>query len=171
MKEREPVVQVRISQEANAKLMVISRTKSLTKYEALSRIVLFYCSNKLDMDSCPSDYKSLGPALSKLTATIFRMLGSIERTEDFIKSLVRNDRIGEKASFVGVPQNLDDSDIVVQPSDDRLPRALGLLNQLLSTATETTDFEGRAAMQIRISQSDFKQFKREYEELCTSRSM
>lgn len=172
MKGDGQIALVRISREADDKLKNIAKTKSLTKLEALSRIVLFYYSNRLDMDfSYPDDLKSIIRELTIINSKTTKLIGSSERTESFIKSLVREDRRSDAGSFPIDLQEINDSKVSDQPSNDQLPRALGLLDRFFSNASKTIDFEGREAMQIRISQVEFGRLKREYEELCTSQSI
>ena len=140
---------VRISKAAKGKLEIIAERKGVSLGNAVSLI------NKL----------------TGVDIKFSKIIGPVERTEDFIKSLVREDRRSASGSFSGASLDMDAPDVPAPSSDDRLPRSFGLLERLFSAATSTTDFEGHAAMQIRLSQSDFNQLKREYEELCTSRSM
>lgn len=163
---------VRISKAAKGKLEIIAERKGVSLGNAVSLIILHYAANNLDYEVSVNDaYKTILNKLTGVDVRLSKVIGPVERTEDWIKSLLRENHRSDHTTASCEPLESDASNVLIHPSDDRLPRALGLLNQLLSTATETTDFEGRAAMQIRISQSDFKQFKHEYEELCTSRSM
>lgn len=163
---------IRISKGADEKLVEIARRKHLSKSKVATRIIVHYYSNNIGMDlPSPEDYKSLVSAMLSLSAKVSKMLGPVERTEDWIKCLVREDRRSDPGSLPIDPQEIGTPDVPALPSDDRLPRALGLLNRLFSNPTKTIDFEGRPAMQIRLSQSDFNQLKHEYDELCTSRSM
>lgn len=163
---------IRITKSADEKLVEIARRKHLSKSKVATRIITHYYSSNIGMDlPSPEDYKSLVSAMLSLSAKLSKIIGPVERTEDFIKSLVRDDRRSAHGSFSGASQDMDVSDVPASSWDDRLPRSLELVDRFISTATSTTDFEGHAAMQIRLSQSDFNQLKREYEELCTSRSM
>ncbi len=161
---------IRITKSADEKLVEIARRKHLSKSKVATRIITHYYSSNIGVDlPSPEDYKSMVSAMSSLNGKFSKIIGPVERTEDFIKSLVREDRRSASGSFSGTSQDMDASDVPAPSSDDRLPRSLGLLERLFSIATRTTDFEGHAAMQIRLSQSDFNHLKREYEELCTSR--
>ena len=172
MKEIEATIQVRISREADEKLVTISKAKNLTKRETLSRIVLFYHSCKLDMDlSYPNDLKNILRDLSVLNSKTTKIVGAVERTEDWIKCLVREERRSNPGSPAIDPLEIDASDVPARPSDDRFLQALVLLDRFFSNAAQTIDFEGRAAMQIRLSQSEFNKLKHEYDELCMLRSM
>ena len=163
---------VRISKAAKGKLEIIAERKGVSLGNAVSLIILHYAANNLDYEVSVNDaYKTILNKLTGVDIKFSKIIGPVERTEDFIKSLVCEDRRSASGSFSGTSQDMDASDVPAPSSDDRLPRSLGLLERLFSIATRTTDFEGHAAMQIRLSQSDFNQFKREYEELCTSRSM
>ena len=163
---------IRITKSADEKLVEIARRKHLSKSKVATRIITHYYSSNIGVDlPSPEDYKSMVSAMSSLNGKFSKIIGPVERTEDFIKSLVREDRRSASGSFSGTSQDMDASDVPALSSDDRLPRSLGLLERLFSIATRTTDFEGHAAMQIRLSQSDFNHLKREYEELCTSRSI
>ncbi|WP_129651733.1 hypothetical protein [Alistipes senegalensis] len=160
---------VRISKAAKGKLEIIAERKGVSLGNAVSLIILHYAANNLDYEVSVNDaYKTILNKLTGVDIKFSKIIGPVERTEDFIKSLVREDRRSASGSFSGTSQDMD---VSAPSSDDRLPRSLGLLERLFSIATRTTDFEGHAAMQIRLSQSDFNQFKREYEELCTSRSI
>ena len=163
---------IRITKSADEKLVEIARRKHLSKSKVATRIITHYYSSNIGMDlPSPEDYKGLVTAMLSLNGKLSKIIGPVERTEDFIKSLVREDRRSAPGSFSGASQDMDAPDVPAPSSDDRLPRSFGLLERLFSAATSTTDFEGHAAMQIRLSQSDFNQLKREYEELCTSRSI
>ena len=138
---------VRISKAAKGKLEIIAERKGVSLGNAVSLIILHYAANNLDYEVSVNDaYKTILNKLTGVDIKFSKIIGPVERTEDFIKSLVREDRRSASGSFSGASLDMD-------------------------AATSTTDFEGHAAMQIRLSQSDFNQLKREYEELCTSRSM
>lgn len=163
---------VRISKAAKGKLEIIAERKGVSLGNAVSLIILHYAANNLDYEVSVNDaYKTILNKLTGVDIKFSKIIGPVERTEDFIKSLVREDRRSASGSFSGTSQDMDASDVPAPSSDDRLPRSLGLLERLFSIATRTMDFEGHAAMQIRLSQSDFNHLKREYEELCTSRSI
>lgn len=163
---------VRISKAAKGKLEIIAERKGVSLGNAVSLIILHYAANNLDYEVSVNDaYKTILNKLTGVDIKFSKIIGPVERTEDFIKSLVREDRRSASGSFSGASLDMDAPDVPAPSSDDRLPRSFGLLERLFSAATSTTDFVGHAAMQIRLSQSDFNQLKREYEELCTSRSM
>ena len=152
---------VRISKAAKGKVEIIAERKGVSLGNAVSLIILHYAANNLDYEVSVNDaYKTILNKLTGVDIKFSKIIGPVERTEDFIKSLVREDRRSASGSFSGASLDMDAPDV-----------PFGLLERLFSAATSTTDFEGHAAMQIRLSQSDFNQLKREYEELCTSRSM
>lgn len=163
---------VRISKMAKIKLEIIAERKGTSLGNAVSLIILHYAANNLDYEVSVNDaYKTILNKLTGVDVRLTKIIGPVERTEDWIKCLIREDRRSDPGSLPIDPQEIDASDVPALPSDDRLPRALGLLNRLFSNPTKTIDFEGRPAMQIRLSQSDFNQLKHEYDELCTSHSM
>lgn len=163
---------IRITKSADEKLIEIARRKHLSKSKVASRIIVHYYSNNIGVD-LPSvdDYQNLVSTISRLDAKVSKIIGPVERTEDWIKCLVREERLSVSDSHPAAPQEIAAPAPLAQPSDDRFVQALGLLDRFFSVAAKTTDFEGRAAMQIRFSQDDFNQLKREYEALCTSHSM
>lgn len=168
--DSQPVI--RISTTSYGKLAEMARHQHLSKTKVASRIISHYYSTQVRVDlPSPDDYAGMMTVLSNLDSKVSKILGPVERTEDWIKSLVRADRTSEADFPASDRQNPDTADPQSLSADDRLLQALGLLKRLFDGAIKTTDFEGRAAMQIRLSQDDYVRLKFEYDELCTSRNM
>lgn len=100
-----------------------------------------------------------------------KVAGSVSRTEDFIKSLLRRDDRPVLSEYAepGAPDLDDDS--AVQTEDSRLSEALSLLEKFFTTATDAFDFRGNPIMQIRLSKEDYVRYKSQYEKLCISQTM
>jgi len=100
-----------------------------------------------------------------------KVAGSVSRTEDFIKSLLRRDDRPVLSEYAepGTPELDDDS--AVQTEDSRLSEALSLLEKFFTTATDAFDFRGNPIMQIRLSKEDYVRYKSQYEKLCISQTM
>ena len=103
--------------------------------------------------------------------TLVKVAGSVSRTEDFIKSLLRRDDRPVLSEYAepGTPDLDDDS--AVQTEDSRLSEALSLLEKFFTTATDAFDFRGNPIMQIRLSKEDYVRYKSQYEKLCISQTM
>ena len=163
---------VRLTQEAKEKLCVIAERKCTTLGIAASRIILHYATNNLDYEV------SAGAALKAILqnqvghqVTLVKVAGSVSRTEDFIKSLLRRDDRPVLSEYAepGAPDLDDDS--AVQTEDSRLSEALSLLEKFFTTATDAFDFRGNPIMQIRLSKEDYVRYKSQYEKLCISQTM
>ena len=154
---------VRLTQEAKEKLCVIAERKCTTLGIAASRIILHYATNNLD-------YAILQNQVSH-QVTLVKVAGSVSRTEDFIKSLLRRDDRPVLSEYAepGTPDLDDDS--AVQTEDSRLSEALSLLEKFFTTATDAFDFRGNPIMQIRLSKEDYVRYKSQYEKLCISQTM
>lgn len=163
---------VRLTQEAKEKLCVIAERKCTTLGIAASRIILHYATNNLDYEVSAGDVlKAILQNQVGHQVTLVKVAGSVARTEDFIKSLLRRDDrpvLSEHAE-PGAPY-LDDAS-AVQAEDNRLSEALSLLEKFFSVATDAFDFRGNPIMQIRLSKDDFLRYKSQYEKLCTSQTM
>ena len=84
---------IRITKFADEKLVEIARRKHLSKSKVATRIITHYYSSNIGVDlPSPEDYKSMVSAMSSLNGKFSKIIGPVERTEDFIKSLVRDDR-------------------------------------------------------------------------------
>ena len=119
---------VRISKAAKGKLEIIAERKGVSLGNAVSLIILHYAANNLDYEVSVNDaYKTILNKLTGVDIKLSKIIGPVERTEDFIKSLVREDRRSASGSFSGTSQDMDASDVPAPSSDDRLPRSLGLL--------------------------------------------
>ena len=156
---------VRLTQEAKEKLCVIAERKCTTLGIAASRIILDYEVSAGDV------LKAILQNQVGHQVTLVKVAGSVARTEDFIKSLLRRDDrpvLSEHAES-GAPYLDDDS--AVQAEDNRLSEALSLLEKFFSAATDAFDFRGNPIMQIRLSKDDFLRYKSQYEKLCTSQTM
>lgn len=162
---------VRISEIAKCKLELIAEKKNTTLSEAASRIILHYAANGLDYETSSLDdvCQSILKKITGIDVQLFKLLGPVERTEDFIKSLLRENR-NETYSATTSDLEPGESGRTVPTEDPSALRGLDLLGRLLAMAKTTTDFEGRAAMQIRLSQEEFSQIKLEYDQLCISRN-
>lgn len=164
---------VRISAMAKCKLEIIAERKKTTLSEAASRIILHYAANGLDYETSSLDdvCQSILKKVTGIDVQLFKLIGPVERTEDFIKSLVREGR--QDSSSQPVPPYLQDSfpASAPSPSDGASVQALELLGGLLALAKPSTDYDGRSVMQMRLAQDDFLRVKMEYEQLCTSRDI
>lgn len=162
---------VRLTQEAKEKLCVIAERKCTTLGIAASRIILHYATNNLDYEVSAGDVlKAILQNQVGHQVTLVKVAGSVARTEDFIKSLLRRDVAGlSEHADPGAPYLDDDS--AVQAEDNRLSEALSLLEKFFSAATDAFDFRGNPIMQIRLSKDDFLRYKSQYEKLCTSQTM
>ena len=133
---------VRLTQEAKEKLCVIAERKCTTLGIAASRIILHYATNNLDYEVSAGDVlKAILQNQVGHQVTLVKVAGSVSRTEDFIKSLLRR--------------------------DDRPV----LLEKFFTTATDAFDFRGNPIMQIRLSKEDYVRYKSQYEKLCISQTM
>lgn len=163
---------VRLTQEAKEKLCVIAERKCTTLGIAASRIILHYATNNLDYEVSAGDVlKAILQNQVGHQVTLVKVAGSVARTEDFIKSLLRRDDrpvLSEHAE-PGAPDLDDDS--LVRAEDHRHSEALSLLEKFFSAATDAFDFRGNPIMQIRLSKDDFLRYKSQYEKLCTSQTM
>ncbi|WP_195338156.1 hypothetical protein [Alistipes onderdonkii] len=163
---------IRISQIAKEKLSIIADRKATSLGDAASRIILHYATNNLDYEVSAGD--ALRTILQNQVGhqvTLVKVAGSVARTEDFIKSLLRRD---DRAMPSERPESevadLDD-DSAVQAEDNRLSETLSILEIFFSAATDAFDFKGNPIMQIRLSKEDFLRYKSQYEKLCTSQTM
>ena len=159
---------VRLTQEAKEKLCVIAERKCTTLGIAASRIILHYATNNLDYEVSAGDVLK---AILQNQVTLVKVAGSVSRTEDFIKSLLRRDDRPVLSEYAepGTPDLDDDS--AVQTEDSRLSEALSLLEKFFTTATDAFDFRGNPIMQIRLSKEDYVRYKSQYEKLCISQTM
>ena len=83
---------VRLTQEAKEKLCVIAERKCTTLGIAASRIILHYATNNLDYEVSAGDaLKAILQNQVGHQVTLVKVAGSVSRTEDFIKSLLRRD--------------------------------------------------------------------------------
>ena len=156
---------VRLTQEAKEKLCVIAERKCTTLGIAASRIILHYATNNLDYEVSAGDVlKAILQNQVSHQVTLVKVAGSVSRTEDFIKSLLRRD------DRPVLSPDLDD-DSAVQTEDSRLSEALSLLEKFFTTATDAFDFRGNPIMQIRLSKEDYVRYKSQYEKLCISQTM
>ena len=162
---------VRLTQEAKEKLCVIAERKCTTLGIAASRIILHYATNNLDYEVSAGDaLKAILQNQVGHQVTLVKVAGSVSRTEDFIKSLLRRDRpVLSEYAEPGAPDLDDDS--AVQTEDSRLSEALSLLEKFFTTATDAFDFRGNPIMQIRLSKEDYVRYKSQYEKLCISQTM
>ncbi len=163
---------VRITPNAKRKLEIIAERKETSLGDAVSRIIAHYVANNLDYEVSRVDaYKAILEKLTGMDIRFSKVVGSTERTEDFIKSLVREGR--QDSSSQPVPPYLQDSfpASAPSPSDGASVQALELLGGLLALAKPSTDYDGRSVMQMRLAQDDFLRVKMEYEQLCTSRDI
>ena len=163
---------VRLTQEAKEKLCVIAERKCTTLGIAASRIILHYATNNLDYEVSAGDVlKAILQNQVSHQVTLVKVAGSVSRTEDFIKSLLRRDDRPVLSEYAepGTPDLDDDS--AVQTEDSRLSEALSLLEKFFTTATDAFDFRGTPIMQIRLSKEDYVRYKSQYEKLCISQTM
>lgn len=163
---------VRLTQEAKEKLCVIAERKCTTLGIAASRIILHYATNNLDYEVSAGDaLKAILQNQVGHQVTLVKVAGSVSRTEDFIKSLLRRDDRPVLSEYAepGTPDLDDDS--AVQTEDSRLSEALSLLEKFFTTATDAFDFRGNPIMQIRLSKEDYVRYKSQYEKLCISQTM
>ncbi|GEM_PF-329966 len=163
---------VRLTQEAKEKLCVIAERKCTTLGIAASRIILHYATNNLDYEVSAGDVlKAILQNQVSHQVTLVKVAGSVSRTEDFIKSLLRRDDRPVLSEYAepGTPDLDDDS--AVQTEDSRLSEALSLLEKFFTTATDAFDFRGNPIMQIRLSKEDYVRYKSQYEKLCISQTM
>lgn len=163
---------VRLTQEAKEKLCVIAERKCTTLGIAASRIILHYATNNLDYEVSAGDaLKAILQNQVGHQVTLVKVAGSVSRTEDFIKSLLRRDDrpVLSESAEPGAP-DLDDAS-AVPAEDSRLSEALSLLEKFFSTATDAFDFRGNPIMQIRLSKEDYVRYKSQYEKLCISQTM
>ena len=163
---------VRLTQEAKEKLCVIAERKCTTLGIAASRIILHYATNNLDYEVSAGDVlKAILQNQVSHQVTLVKVAGSVSRTEDFIKSLLRRDDRPVLSEYAepGTPDLDDDS--AVQTEDSRVSEALSLLEKFFTTATDAFDFRGNPIMQIRLSKEDYVRYKSQYEKLCISQTM
>lgn len=163
---------IRISQIAKEKLSIIADRKATSLGDAASRIILHYATNNLDYEVSAGDaLKAILQNQVGHQVTLVKVAGSVSRTEDFIKSLLRRDDRPVLSEYAepGTPDLDDDS--AVQTEDSRLSEALSLLEKFFTTATDAFDFRGNPIMQIRLSKEDYVRYKSQYEKLCISQTM
>ena len=162
---------IRISSVADGKLSEIAKRNHLSKSKAASRIINHYYASNIGVDMPSSeDFSRMVNVLSNLDGKYSKLIGPVERTEDFIKSLVRETRNDESDPYIMESKDAQPGG-ASSVAESSSPRALDLLGRMLSVPKPATDFDGRAAMQIRLSQEDFMQIKLEYEQLCTSQNL
>ena len=83
---------IRISQIAKEKLSIIADRKATSLGDAASRIILHYATNNLDYEVSAGDVlKAILQNQVSHQVTLVKVAGSVSRTEDFIKSLLRRD--------------------------------------------------------------------------------
>lgn len=145
MKEKveKPVLcSVRISKIAKGKLEIIADRKGTSLGNAVSLIILHYAANNLDYEvSVNEAYKTILNKLTGVDVKLSKVIGPIERTEDWIKSLVREDRRDDPGSLMAASQNMD-AEVPVPSSDNRLPRALVLLDRFFCNDRERNAGKG-----------------------------
>ena len=138
---------------------------------AASRIILHYATNNLDYEVSAGDaLKAILQNQVGHQVTLVKVAGSVSRTEDFIKSLLRRDDRPVLSEYAepGAPDLDDDS--AVQTEDSRLSEALSLLENS-SQLRPTPLIPGNPIMQIRLSKEDYVRYKSQYEKLCISQTM
>lgn len=109
---------VRLTQEAKEKLCVIAERKCTTLGIAASRIILHYATNNLDYEVSAGDVlKAILQNQVSHQVTLVKVAGSVSRTEDFIKSLLRRDDRPVLSEYAepGTPDLM-----MIQPSKQRI---------------------------------------------------
>lgn len=92
---------IRISSVADGKLSEIAKRNHLSKSKAASRIINHYYASNIGVDMPSSeDFSRMVNVLSNLDGKYSKLIGPVERTEDFIKSLVRETRNDESDPYI-----------------------------------------------------------------------
>lgn len=160
---------IRLSQQAKTKLESIALKKKSTQGVVASNIILHYAQNDYDCEiSIPKSLNSISKTLENHSILLNVVAGRTGRSEDFIKGLLREDRL--LLSPNPDPNVLyadDDEDSSPEPQNDqRLPEALSIIEQLISSANEIMGVDGRPVMQIRLQLEKFNHLKAQYKKLC-----
>ena len=109
---------VRLTQEAKEKLCVIAERKCTTLGIAASRIILHYATNNLDYEVSAGDVlKAILQNQVSHQVTLVKVAGSVSRTEDFIKSLLRRD---DRQCFRNMLSPVLRLSMMIQPSKQRI---------------------------------------------------
>lgn len=152
--------------------MTIAERKCTTLGTAASRIILHYATNNLDYEVSAGDaLKIILQNQAGQHVTLTKVAGSVARTEDFIKTLLKREDhqvLLDRADSEVIGFNDETSE---HTGDDRLSQALAILEKFFSEATDAFDFNAKPVMQIRLSKDEFMRYKNRYDELCTSQTM
>lgn len=170
MAEEQKYVRVRVSGAADFKLSEIARARHLTKTEALSRIILSSVVDCAGREAAfPEGMKTIMDKLSGIHILVAKNAGAAERTESFIKGLLRETRGlsgGEQdAGAPGTTGSIEQTD-----EDAQSPQALLLLGRLLALGIKGVNFDGTPVMQIKLSMEEYLRVQTQYEQLCTSQN-
>lgn len=162
---------VRITQDAKDKLTVIAGRKRTTLGSTASRIILHYATNNLDYDIATGDIiKSIHNHLLAQSVVLSKIAGNTNRTESFIKSLLREDN-GRSENMSSLQHGEDEAEIPGPVNAEYLSRSLELLSLFLSSAKPGKGFMGEEVIQVRFSPAEFNKIKIAYEELCSLLSL
>lgn len=169
MSEVQRFVRIRVSEVADAKLSQVAKAGRLTKTEALSRIILSYAGSGSGMEAISSEgVKAIMDKLSGIHVVVSKNAGAAERTESFIKGLLRDTRVPAAREQEGAVSETEVTEQVGAETPGL--SALGLLDRLFPLATKGVNFDGTPVMQIKLSMEEFLRFQAQYEQLCTSRN-
>ena len=100
-----------------------------------------------------------------------KVAGSVARTEDFIKTLLKREDHKTPSEQVELDFMGIDDDTPAHADDSRLSDALSILEKFFAEATDAFDFKAKPVMQIRLSKDEFVRYKSKYDELCMSQTM
>ena len=132
---------VRLTQEAKEKLCVIAERKCTTLGIAASRIILHYATNNLDYEVSAGDVlKAILQNQVSHQVTLVKVAGSVSRTEDFIKSLLRRDDRPVLSNMLSPVLRIS---MMIQPSKQRIAdsrKRCRFWKKFFTTATDAFDF-------------------------------
>ena len=172
MTEMRKYVRIRVSEAADSKLSEVAKAERLTKTEALSRIVLSHVAGGTERDMGSAErMKAIMDKLSGIHVLVSKNAGAAERTESFIKGLLRETRIpsvGEQDAEASETRSGG-----TDPVGEEVwaKEVLSLLGRVLALGTKGVGFDGASIMQIKLSMEEFLRVRNQYEQLCMSRNI
>lgn len=156
---------VRISKSADEKLQKLAKLRHLSKSKIATRIIAHYYSENVGVDlPQPDEFRAVVTTLVNQATMLSKVVGSQERTESFIKGLLREDRA--KLPLHSDADNASEDDTLKADNDQRLTAALSIIEQLISSSHEIPAVDGRPVMQIRLQLQKYNLIKTHYEKLC-----
>lgn len=172
MTEVRKYVRIRVSEAADSKLSEVAKAERLTKTEALSRIVLSHVAGSSERDAGGAErMKAIMDKLSGIHLLVSKNAGAAERTESFIKGLLRESRVSPVELRDAEVSEAERGTIGQAEGNDISLQALLLLGRVLALGTKGVGFDGAPMMQIKVSMEEFLDVQGQYEQLCMSRNI